>query len=64
MPRLTRSIGSNSDIVNNKRLWLTKLHGSYNSRTENCCYTDVLVDCYVVGRKRQDTDTMFTRVSV
>ena len=34
MPRLTRSIGSNSDIVNNKRLWLTKLLGSYNSRTE------------------------------
>lgn len=44
MPRLTRSIGSNSDIVNNKRLWLTKLLGSYNSRTESCCYTDVLVE--------------------
>lgn len=44
MPRLTRSIGSNSDIVNNKRLWLTKLLGSYNARTESCCYTDVLVE--------------------
>lgn len=53
MPRLTRSIGSNSDIVNNKRLWLTKLLGSYNSRTESCCYTDVLVE----KELRQDTDS-------